>query len=55
MFFGLTNILAIFQGYINEILAQKLNVLAIVYLDDILIYIEKKEKVHVEVVWWVLD
>ena len=36
--FGLTNKLANFQGYINKILAEKLDIIVIVYLDDILIY-----------------
>ena len=36
--FGLFNALASFQGYINKILAKKLNLFVIVYLDDILIY-----------------
>ena len=35
--FGLTNILAIFQSYINKILTEKLDVFIIVYLDNILI------------------
>ena len=39
MLFGLINILAIFQGYINKIPAEKCDVFVIVYLDDILIYI----------------
>ena len=38
MFFGLTNAPATFQGYINKIFAEKLNIFAIVYLDDIFIY-----------------
>ena len=40
MFFGLFNALAIFQGYVNKILAQKLDVFVfvIVYLNNILIY-----------------
>ena len=36
--FGLSNALVSFQGYINKILAKKLNIFVIVYLDDILIY-----------------
>ena len=36
--FGLSNALATFQGYINKILAKKLNIFVIVYLDNILIY-----------------
>ena len=39
MFFGLFNALASFQGYIIEILAKKLNVFIIFYLDNIFIYI----------------
>ena len=51
MLFGLSNAPASFQGYINKILAEKLNVFVIVYLDDILIYIEDKVQGHVEAVW----
>ena len=40
MFFGLSNAPASFQGYINKILAKKLNLVIIIYQDDILIYIE---------------
>ena len=40
MLFGLSNAPASFQGYINKILAKKLDVFVIVYLDDILIYTE---------------
>ncbi len=47
--------MATFQGYINKILAEKLDVFMIVYLDDILIYIESKGKEHIQAVWWVLD
>ncbi len=48
--FGLTNIPATFQGYINKILAEKLDVFVIVYLDDILIYTESEGKEHVQAV-----
>ncbi len=55
MLFGLTNALAIFQNYINKILAEKLDVFVIVYLNDILIYTENKSKEYIQAVWWVLD
>ena len=38
--FGLSNVPASFQSYINKILAKKLDIFVIVYLDDILIYTE---------------
>ncbi len=53
--FGLTNAPATFQGYINKILAEKLDVFVIVYLDDILIYTESEGEEHVQAVRWVLD
>ncbi len=42
--FGLTNAPATFQGYINKILAEKLDVFVIVYPNDILIYTKSKGK-----------
>ena len=53
--FRLTNAPAIFQGYINKILAKKLNVLVIVYLDDIFIYTKNKGEDHIQAVRWVLN
>ena len=53
--FELSNAPASFQGYINKILAKKLDVFVIVYLDDILIYTEDEGQGHVEAVRWVLD
>ena len=50
MFFGLTNIQVTFQGYINKILTEKLDVLVIVYFDDIFIYIKSKGKKHIEAI-----
>ena len=49
--FGLSNALISFQGYFNKILAKKLDVFVIIYLDNILIYTEDKGQGHVEAVW----
>ena len=53
--FGLFNALATFHEYVNKILAEKLDIFAIVYLDDILIYTEDPSQPHVEVVYYILD
>ena len=50
MSFGLTNTPISFQGYINKIFAEKLNIFVIVYLDDILIYIKDDKNGHIAVV-----
>ena len=50
MLFGLTNAPESFQGYVNKILAKKLNIFVIVYLDDIFIYTKDPEKAHVKAV-----
>ena len=55
MLFGLSNALTNFQSYINRILAKKLNVFVIVYLDNILIYTKNEDQGHVQAVRWVLD
>ncbi len=52
--FGLSNVPASFQGYLNKILAKKLDIFVVVYLDDILIYIEDPGQPHVNAVWSVL-
>ena len=46
--FGLTNAPGSFQGYVNKILAEKLDIFVIVYLDDILIYTKDPRKAHVK-------
>ena len=53
--FSLSNTPATFQGYVNKILAEKLDIFVIVYLDDILIYTKDPGQPHVEAVRWVLD
>lgn len=53
--FGLSNALASFQGYINKILAGKLDIFVVVYLDDILICTEDPGQLRVEAVCWDLD
>ena len=53
--FGLTNAPATFQRYVNKILAEKLDIFVIIYLDDILIYTEDPGPPHIKAVRWVLD
>ncbi len=53
--FGLSNAPASFQGYINKILAEKLDIFFIVYLDDILIYTEDPGQPNLNAVCWVLE
>ena len=53
--FKLFNVPASFQGYINKILAKKLNIFVIIYLNDILIYIKDLGQSYIETVRWVLD
>ena len=48
--FGFSNAIASFQGYTNKILAEKLDVFVILYLDDILIYTKNAGQGHVEAV-----
>ena len=53
--FCLSNAPATFQGYINKILAEKLDIFVIVYLDNILIYTEYPGQPHIKAMRWVLD
>ncbi len=55
MLFGFFNAPASFQGYINKILAEKLDIFVIVYLDDILINNEVPGQPHLDAVRWVLE
>ena len=52
--FELFNAPASFQGYINKILAEKLDIFVIVYLNDIFIYTEDPGQAYVNAVQWVL-
>jgi bifunctional N-acetylglucosamine-1-phosphate-uridyltransferase/glucosamine-1-phosphate-acetyltransferase GlmU-like protein len=54
MLFGLTNALALFQRFINEVLQEYLHSFVIAYLDDILIFSKEKEE-HVQHVSKVLE
>ena len=51
--FGLFNIAASFQDYINKILAEKFDIFVIIYIDYIFIYIENPGQVHINAIWWV--
>ena len=55
MFFGLSNVPATFQGYVNKILSEKLDIFVIIYLNDILIYTKDPSQLYVEAVRWVLN
>ena len=55
MLFELFNALVSFQGYINKILAKKLNIFVIVYLDDIFIYTKDPGQAYVKAVKWMLN
>ena len=48
--FGLTNAPANFQSYINKILTKRLNILIIIYLDNILIYTDDNGDSHITAV-----
>ena len=52
--FGLTNAPATFQAFINNVLRKYLDICVVVYLDDILVYLQTYEE-HVEHVRHVLE
>lgn len=52
--FRLTNTLALFERFIEEVLHKVLHCFVVVYLDDILIFLENKNE-HVEYVKEVLQ
>jgi len=51
--FGFTNALATFQRRINSVLGEHLDEFVMVYLDNIIIYLNSKEE-HEKHVKWVL-
>ena len=48
--FGLSNILNSFQNYINKMLAKKINVFMIFYLNNIMIYTKNINKAFVNAI-----
>ena len=54
MFFGFSNALITFQEYVIKILIEKLDIFIVMYLNDILIYIENPSQPHIEAIDWVL-
>ena len=55
MFFGLINISASFQGFINKIFAKKFDIFVIIYLDNIFIYNDDDKDSHIAAIRWVLE
>lgn len=51
----LSNSLGSFQGYINKIFAEKLDIFVIIYLADIVVYIKDYGKSHVDMIHYVLE
>ena len=51
MLFSLFNALVIFQKYVNKILAEKLDIFVIVYLDNKLIYTKDQNQPYIEPVY----
>ena len=55
MLFGHSNSLATLEEYINKILAKILDIVIMVYLDNILIYTEYSGQPYIKVMRWVLE
>ena len=55
MTFSLSNAPANFKGFINKILAKKLDIFLFFYLDDMLIYTENTGQAHVNAIWWFFE
>ena len=54
LFFDLTNAFATFQNFVNKLLAKRLDLCVIIYLNDIVIYFMNREQ-HIENVKWILQ
>ena len=50
MFFDLSNAPTTSQGYVNKILAEKLDIFVDIYLDNILIYIKDLGQSYIETI-----
>ncbi len=53
--FSLFNATTSFQGYINKIFVEKLDIFVVMYLDDILIYTKDPGQPHIDAIRWVLE
>jgi len=51
MQFGFTNALAMFQRWINSVLGEHLDKFVMVYLNNIIIYLDSKEKYRKYIEW----
>ena len=50
MLYGLSNTPVTFQGYVNKILVEKLDIFVVIYLDDILIYTKDSRQPYIKAV-----
>lgn len=55
MLFRLFNAPTSFQEYINKILARKLDIFLVLYLDNIFIYTEDPGQLYLKAIYWVLE
>ena len=51
MSFGLINIPGSFQGYVNQILVEKLDIFIIIYLNNIFVNIKNQGQGYVKAIW----
>lgn len=48
--FGLSNVLVRFEGHINRIVDENLDIFVMVYWDDIVIYTKKLNQLQVDII-----